>query len=257
VDTVVIGLVVDRSYSIATYGLTQPIIDGFNEYIDSQRDEPGETLVSVTFFDTVFEARHVGVPISKVKSLTTETYVPDGNTALYDAIGHTIKQVNKLVRKLGRDDVKVLIVTLTDGEENSSTQYDAASLAALVEEYESLGNWTFVYLGFGQSREYVGSVAVAGIGYVGESGYYPAATRAAVNDSFASLSTGTSSLRRSKLKASANFMADAGIDPSTINSDGGALGDPDDGPGAGEVDENTAESPYTTSSLIDHLKGGK
>jgi hypothetical protein len=43
----------------------------------------------------------------------------------------------------------VLVVVMTDGLENSSTDYDAHGIAALVRTYDERPNWTFVYLGAG------------------------------------------------------------------------------------------------------------
>jgi len=41
----------------------------------------------------------------------------------------------------------VLVAVITDGQENSSSDYDARTLARLLAHYEERGTWTFVYLG--------------------------------------------------------------------------------------------------------------
>src|SRR5262245_11109778 len=70
-------------------------------------------------------------------------------TALYDAIAHTVLRTDTRLQHNGRGGDKVLVVVMTDGLENSSTDYDAHAIAELVRSYERRPNWTFVYLGAG------------------------------------------------------------------------------------------------------------
>ena len=46
----------------------------------------------------------------------------------------------------------MLVVVMTDGLENSSTDYDAHAIAELVRGYDERPNWTFVYLGAGHAN---------------------------------------------------------------------------------------------------------
>ncbi len=202
-----VAMVLDQSGSM--HGLTHAIIDGFNNYVADLREQEGETFLSLTLFDTAFKQVYVGAPLPEIADLNTHSYRPGGNTALYDAIAFTVKDTEKRLIAEGKQDAKVLVVTMTDGGENSSTDYNATSLAALVREYEAKGNWTFVYLGLGQSAEYVGTLR--GVGYSGNSGYFASADSAGVTSTMASVSMATSSLRSSPRMASANLMADAGV----------------------------------------------
>lgn len=185
-----VAMVLDKSGSMM--GLTGAVMDGFNEYIDGLAEQEGETIFSLTLFDTTFTQPYIGVSLDKVDALTSDLYVAGGNTALYDAIAFTIKDLDARLKKAGREDTKVLVVTLTDGCENSSTDHSAASLAVLVRGYEERG-WKFVYLGLGQTRGY--TQGLQGIGYVGDHGYFPAASKAGVSHAFASLSASSSQLR--------------------------------------------------------------
>lgn len=248
-----IGMVLDRSYSIAMNGLTGPMIDGFNTYLSELREQEGETFFSLTLFNTDFERRYVGVPLAKVEDLTRETFVPDGNTALYDAIAFTVKDLEKRLKKQGREDTKVLIVTMTDGEENSSTDYDAVKLADLVRQYEAKGNWTFVYLGLGQTREYVSRLS--GVGYTADNASYPVASAGAVQDTYSGMGRATSTLRSSAKLASANFMADAGINVNADGSDSAGIGGERDK--TADPKSETGSKTYTEGGLLDHLTGGQ
>lgn len=209
VSTVRVAVVLDRSTSMA--GLRHAVIEGFNEYVRELREQEGKTFVTLTMFSDTHEFVYESKPLADVFTLTRETYVPDGNTALYDSIAATVERVERNLKAEGGEDDKVLIVTITDGKENKSREHTADSLAALVRRYEAKGNWTFVYLGLGQTREYVSSGELRGIGYVGDNGYYPEATQDGVSFAFASMAGATSSLRSSARGSSNNVMADAGI----------------------------------------------
>lgn len=119
-------------------------ISGFNEYVQSlQKDKDNEYIFTLTLFSTEAWQEIKGQSIGDVKKLTTTTYDPDGGTALYDAVCQTIKGVK---HKKGQP---VLTVIMTDGEENSSREFDEKAMADLIKEKEKEG-WTFVFLGANQ-----------------------------------------------------------------------------------------------------------
>jgi hypothetical protein len=89
---------------------------------------------------------HEGVPIAEVPRLSRETYSPDGNTPLHDAVGRTIRWMDGLRPRPDR----VLMVILTDGEENASREYSLRKIHDLIRAREATGRWTFVYLGANQ-----------------------------------------------------------------------------------------------------------
>ena len=77
--------------------------------------------------------------------LEGKSYRPDGNTALNDAIGITVRKVehdNSAVNK-------IVTVIMTDGEENSSREWSLDGVRALIEQTEKEGRWTFIFMGAG------------------------------------------------------------------------------------------------------------
>ena len=74
------------------------------------------------------------------------SYNPSGWTALYDAIGEVIKD---LEGRVGKDE-KVVIAILTDGKENSSTEYSKEVIFEKISHWEKWHPWTFIYLGANQ-----------------------------------------------------------------------------------------------------------
>lgn len=147
-------------------------ISSFNEYVGSQKsvNDGLQTLVSLTKFSqtgvTLYRGRTDNDPkapasirtvfdrtdIQSVPQLTRANYTPNGGTNLYDAIGETIAHLDRTVG----DHENVLVVIMTDGEENSSREYTAASIKQLVEARQAKG-WTFVYLGANQDAWKVGA----------------------------------------------------------------------------------------------------
>lgn len=117
-------------------------IGGFNGYLDKLKDEGMK--VSVVQFDSVgIDTVCDGKEPSKAQRLNDKTYVPRGGTPLYDAMGQTIRRIQE---EAGEDNV--MFVTLTDGQENSSSEFKQDSVQKLIKEREAKG-WTFAYIGVG------------------------------------------------------------------------------------------------------------
>jgi hypothetical protein len=110
-------------------------IEGFNTFVESQKEFGG--TMTLCLFDHEFNIMYDKVPIDEVVPLTRDTYVPRGGTALHDAMGQVLKM------NLSDD---VMVIILTDGEENSSSKYTAAHVKDLVDTKP----WKFVYLGANQ-----------------------------------------------------------------------------------------------------------
>lgn len=144
VQKVLSAFILDKSGSM--FVRQQPTIDGFNEYLQTLKDDQGaDYLFNLTLFDTDVTTPYTGEPLVNVAKLGEATYKPAGNTALYDALGTTIRKIEESLTSTKVD--KVLVVVLTDGQENSSSQYSRERIFKLIKEKEALGTWTFVYLG--------------------------------------------------------------------------------------------------------------
>lgn len=121
-------------------------IKGFNGYIKELRKQKNHMLFTLTQFDSIdVDIVHDGVPLDEVKLLNDTTYEPRANTPLYDAIGKTVRATEVRVG----DKYKVLFVTLTDGQENSSSEWTKVTINELIKEMEGQRNWTFAHIGVG------------------------------------------------------------------------------------------------------------
>lgn len=146
--TTVVHLLLDTSGSMES--VRDATINGYNEYINSLKEDGGKFKVSLTLFDSDMEGklrlekRHEAIHIDDVPELTRETFVPNGGTPLYDAFCTTLKDVRD------RKDEKYLFVVLTDGEENMSKEHTEKHMRDLKRKLEDKGNWSFIYLGANQ-----------------------------------------------------------------------------------------------------------
>lgn len=161
-DAIIAG-VLDMSGSMKK--VRKQTIDGFNEYIEKQRqdEDGGSALVSLTVFDsdwlndhaprinTIFE----DVDLNEFEPITGNDYKPDGGTPLYDAIGSEISRIEGLLaRCTGNPDVYVVIIT--DGLNNTSKEHTQHSIKELTEDLQEQG-WNFIYMGANQNAAHVGS----------------------------------------------------------------------------------------------------
>jgi uncharacterized protein YegL len=86
-DLTDITMVIDRSGSMES--IRTDAEGGINTFIDSQKSEPGEALLTLVQFDTEYEFIHKGAAIGSVPKFKL---VPRGSTALLDAVGRAINE---------------------------------------------------------------------------------------------------------------------------------------------------------------------
>lgn len=149
-----IHIVLDESGSMG--GQRLATIEGFNKLIEDQRAEPGKAWVSLTFFSTTVRNAYTALPLDRVQPMTNEDYVPQGGTALLDAQGVAIEATAKWLEETDEKPDNIIIITMTDGGENSSRDFTADQIKKLISLKEDEG-WDFVYTGANQDAFQVGN----------------------------------------------------------------------------------------------------
>jgi len=150
--SILINFVLDKSGSMDV--IRDATISGFNEFKNDQAREDGEAFFTLTLFDTRFDTVANAVPVSDVYDLTRETYHPDGTTALYDAIAHTMRITDEFVAK--NHPKQVLFVIMTDGQENASREYRRDQIFDMICDRQEKAGYDFIYLGANQDSFAVG-----------------------------------------------------------------------------------------------------
>ena len=138
-------VILDKSGSMANFA--SDTIDGFNQFMRAQSAQAGTTKVTTILFDSRYKLLWEGID-SKQAVLTANEYVTGGRTALYDAIGRTITETNDRLSKIAAESKpeKVILLIMTDGEENESKEYRLRELKLLIELRKRDG-WEFIFIG--------------------------------------------------------------------------------------------------------------
>lgn len=215
-DTIV-SVVLDMSGSMSR--LAAATREGLNAYLDSLRKDnknTDEVLVSVTVFDSECDwgstRQHIPriktifslEPLSKLPEITEEHYRPEGGTPLYDAIGAVVERTDEALKGV-KGNPDVLLVIITDGDNNTSTQLTRDQAKALVEQKQGKG-WTPIYLGANQDAWAVSE----GLGIArGSAKSYSANVASVKKDVFESLGTRTQAHRMAKKAVYTSANADA------------------------------------------------
>ena len=128
----------DRSGSM----IADDAIQGLNTFIKQQ--DP-ETLLTLYLFDHEFSVAFRNVPIKNVEQFT---YTPRGGTALVDAIGKAISDIDDDLPHLWSDqeDIKITVVILTDGEDNASTIHTLDDTGYKI-SFKRMSGWDFIFAG--------------------------------------------------------------------------------------------------------------
>lgn len=139
--------IVDKSGSMA--GLEEDTIGGFNSMLRKQKKLSGIALVSTYFFNHQVYKIHQRQEIVSVNPITNELYHVGGMTALIDAIGTAIDEVNSYQKSEARKGTKfkTVFVIITDGLENASEEYTAPKVKQMVTSMEKEFGWEFIFLG--------------------------------------------------------------------------------------------------------------
>jgi len=192
-----IVFILDRSGSMDS--LVADTIGGFNSFIETQKQEYGEALLTTILFDDQYEILHNGVDIKTVKPMTTKEYSARGMTALLDAIGKTINTVGDRLNKLDEDNKpsKVIFVITTDGQENQSKEFSRKKIKEMIEHQTNTYDWQFLFLG--ANIDAVGTAQSFGI-----SGQFAS--------NYTANSVGTDSLYTSLSKSVCNYRSVGAMD---------------------------------------------
>ena len=142
--------IVDRSGSMVI--IASEMEEAIKSVLSKQKSvSRGEIKVTFVRFDSEYEEVFSRKPISEVKKIKIE---PRGSTALLDAIGKTINTFeNRFMSQEENEKADtVLFIIITDGQENSSLEYDRKEIFKIVEKSKEDNNWGFVFIGANQDK---------------------------------------------------------------------------------------------------------
>jgi hypothetical protein len=194
-DLTDITLVLDRSGSMQS--VKAATIEAFNGFLISQRTGAGTAQMTLIQFDDQYEIVFEAQPLDQAPELNETTFQPRGSTALLDGMGRTIIASGKRFADMPESERPgtVLFVTLTDGEENSSREFDLQKINTMISEQRDKYSWQFIFLAANQDA--IATAAKMGIG-AGQS-MTIAASPAGVQASMAALDRHTHTARAQRV----------------------------------------------------------
>lgn len=141
-------LVIDKSSSMGL--ILEKSQNGINELIHSQKNL--NTDCHLTLVEFSYQPNIVYENVN-IKDVPGYTLVPDGMTALLDAIGLAINSVGKRLSQTPEDQRPglVYVVVVTDGEENASKNFNRSQIKAMIQHQKEVYSWKFDFLGAGDT----------------------------------------------------------------------------------------------------------
>lgn len=207
------AVILDESGSMRSF--KNDTLGSLRGFFNEQRNiSKSSSPFVVTTFNTTCTNKFRGTLSSELDI----DYNPTGQTALYDAIGMTINEVQNQLCKLETRPADVYIIILTDGEENSSTKYSQQLIKDLIEK-QKLQSWKFIYLGANQDAFTAGGV----IGITKDSCMNYAQNSYATKNTFNALSSG---IQRQKMADFSNGLRNSVAFTTTERVESNSQGNP-------------------------------
>lgn len=149
-----ITFLVDRSGSMEN--IKEDMEGGINSFVEEQKKIEGDARISLYEFDTSFDTVYENKSLDDAKKYKL---IPRGGTALLDALGRSIIQTGEILKSTPEEErpEKVLFIIITDGEENSSSEFKLPKIKEMIQHQTEKYNWEFIYLGANQD-----AISVAG-----------------------------------------------------------------------------------------------
>ena len=145
-------VILDRSGSMTP--LREAAINGYNETLDviraaqQQHELEQQNLLTLVLFNHWVTNIYNCDTIQNIPNLLWDNYVPDGSTAMYDAIGVSLTNLQKKLNSL--ENATAVVTIISDGLENASCHYNLQQVVALIDQLKEQGVM-FVFMGTNQN----------------------------------------------------------------------------------------------------------
>ena len=150
-NNLAIQLVIDASGSMNS--IKDDTVGAINGYIEKVSEDNPNSIISIMTFNNAGSEKQLikNKSVKTINPLTTREYSPQGMTALYDAIGKAIKNLE------ASDCKDKALVIVTDGQENDSREYSASNIKKILSDKQEKEEWLVIYLGANQDAFAEGS----------------------------------------------------------------------------------------------------
>lgn len=206
-----IAVIADASSSM--YPLAKETITNFNNFLNEQKENPAEAVFSLCVFSSKHNLVHDFVPLHSVEELTDQTYSCGGWTALLDAMGTTIDTLGTKLASMSEEErpSKVIVLVITDGEENASRRFTLDEIKAKVTHQREVYSWEFVFIG--ANIDAISTGTSMGFSAQNSVAYTPSA--AGTGQLYRSVSSNLGSYRSSLAPKQVDFFGQTGVTPTS------------------------------------------
>jgi len=170
-----VTVLVDRSGSMCS--IKDAMEEALNGLVEDQKKDEDKVNLTVYQFDECGWGDEASSQIldtvldtTSIHEITQKLEIePRGSTPLLDAMGMSITRTGERLAAMPENERpnRVLFVVITDGGENSSSEYKRPQVIEMVKHQEEQYNWTFVYLGTNQDGIAEGMNLGVGAGFSG------------------------------------------------------------------------------------------
>ena len=145
-----ITIILDRSGSMAA--IADDTIGGFNTFLEEQQKLSGDATLTLVKFDDQYEVEYSSKSMKDVPKLSKETFKPRGSTALLDAIGTTIDDIDSRLLGLKEEQRpdRMVVAIVTDGYENASHKFTKLQINQKISHKRDAHQWQFFFIGANQ-----------------------------------------------------------------------------------------------------------
>jgi uncharacterized protein YegL len=206
-----IAVIIDASSSMSP--LTGDTIGSFNTFLSEQKANPSEAAFSLCTFNDDYRLVHDFISLHSVSELNRQIYNCSGCTALLDAMGTTIDSLGAKLAAMPEEErpSKVIVLVITDGEENRSRRYTLDQIKSKVEHQRNVYSWEFVFIGANVDAISTGT----SMGFAAHNSVAYAADSRGTQQLYRSVSSNLGSYRSSLAPAQVDFFGQTGVTPTS------------------------------------------
>lgn len=143
-------LIIDESGSMAA--MRRSTIETYESivnqiYTDRTKYPDLDQYINLWSFGDVSVKERIPPTLVSSSKFPEFNYQPAGGTPLYDALGHSLLELERFLKRPEMEGHKLVNVNIiTDGEENSSSQFNHPEIARLITRLKE-NKWNFHYFG--------------------------------------------------------------------------------------------------------------
>jgi hypothetical protein len=126
-------------------------LNDFNEkvsmYKEIDEEDGQEILCSLVTFNNHYDIHMWNKPAKELNLAKDEDYMPNGGTAMWNAVGYTLSKIEEEVVPVLEEQDAVLVIVISDGEDNVAGQFRQHDVQTISKRLQATDQVTITYMG--------------------------------------------------------------------------------------------------------------